>query len=410
MTQTKQTLLRKITGSETASGALLLAAAAIALIWANSPWHEAYTALSETTVGPHALHLDLSLAAWASDGLLALFFFVVGMELKHEFVAGSLRNPKEAAVPMIAAAGGVVVPALVFIAVILTTDPGAVHGWAIPGATDIAFALAVLAVFGRGLPRGLRTFLMTLAVVDDLIAIIIIAIFYTAAIQGLFLGLSLIVIALFGLVVRMRRVRWYLLLALAIVAWALLHSSGVHATVAGVLLGMTVPAVAIHGEQHSRTGSFNHTLHPLSSGVALPIFAFFAAGVTLVGGEGIASIFGQGVVLAVTAGLVIGKPLGVLGTTWVVTRFTRLRLPDAIGLRDLLPVGFLTGIGFTVALLVAELSFPDGHHTAGAKIAVLTASLLAAILGAILLRWDAHKARSADMNEDGIPDQDTGTI
>lgn len=325
-------------------------------------------------------------------------------------MAGSLRNPKEAAVPMIAAAGGVVVPALLYTVVILSTDPGALHGWAIPAATDIAFALAVLAVFGRGLPRGIRTFLMTLAVVDDLIAIVIIAIFYTASINGLFLGLALATVAVFGLVVRMRRVHWYFLIPLALTAWALLHASGVHATVAGVMLGMTVPALAMHGERHSRTDRFNHALHPLSSGVALPIFAFFAAGVTLVGGEGAGSVFGQGVVAAVIAGLVIGKPLGVLGTTWVVTRFTQMRLPDAIGLRDLAPVGFLTGIGFTVALLVAELSFPDGHHTAGAKIAVLAASLLAAILGAILLRWDARKARSADMNEDGIPDQDTRTI
>lgn len=410
MNNPRQNWFRRLTASETASGMLLLAAAAIALIWANSPWHETYTALSEFTVGPRALHLDLSLGAWASDGLLALFFFVVGMELKHEFVAGSLRNPKEAAVPMIAAAGGVAVPALLYTAVILTTDPGAIHGWAIPAATDIAFALAVLAVFGRGLPRGLRTFLMTLAVVDDLIAIVIIAVFYTTAIHGLFLGLSFLAITLFGVLVRGRKIRWYLLLPLAILAWGLLHASGVHATVAGVLLGMTVPAIAMHGEEHSRTNRFNHALHPLSSGVALPIFAFFAAGVTLVGGGGVASIFGQGVVIAVMAGLVIGKPIGVLGATWIVTRFTRMRLPDAIGLRDLLPVGFLTGIGFTVALLVSVLSFPDGHHVAGAKIAVLSASLVAAILGAVLLRWDARKARSADMNEDGIPDRDTRTI
>lgn len=401
----RPTLLRRMTSSETASGSLLLAAAVVAMLWSNSPWRDSYAALSLTTLGPHALHLDLSLAAWASDGLLALFFFVVGMELKHEFVAGSLRNPREAAVPMIAAAGGVAVPALLYAAVALALDPGALHGWAIPTATDIAFALAVLAVFGRGLPRALRTFLMTLAVVDDLIAIVIIAVFYTASINGLFLGLSLATIAVFGLVVRLRRVHWYLLLPLALLSWWFLHSSGVHATVAGVMLGMTVPAVATHGEAYSRTGSFGRLLHPLSSGLALPVFAFFSAGVTLVGGNGPAAVFSQGVVLAVIAGLVVGKPIGVLGAAWLVTRFTRLRLPDAIGLRDLLPVGFLTGIGFTVALLVSALSFPDGHHIAGAKVAVLSASLLAAVLGAILLRWDAGKARSSDMNDDGLPDQ-----
>ncbi|HMR49037.1 MAG TPA: Na+/H+ antiporter NhaA [Arachnia sp.] len=409
-TSPRPTLLRRITSSEPAGGALLLAAAAVAMLWANSPWRDSYAALSLTTLGPHALHLDLSLAAWASDGLLALFFFVVGMELKHEFVAGSLRNPREAAVPMLAAVGGVVVPALLYAAVVLALDPGALHGWAIPTATDIAFALAVLAIFGRGLPRALRTFLMTLAVVDDLIAIVVIAVFYTASINGLFLGLTLVAIAAFGVVVRLRRVYWYLLVPLALLAWWLLHSSGVHATVAGVLLGLMVPAVARHGEARPRTGRFGHALHPLSSGVALPVFAFFSAGVTLVGGDGAAAVFSQGVVAAVMVGLVIGKPLGVLGTTWLVTRFTRLRLPDAIGLRDLVPVGFLTGIGFTVALLVSVLSFPDGQHVAGAKVAVLSASLIAAALGAILLRWDARKARSSDMNKDGLPDQDTRAL
>ena len=402
---------RRWVTAETTSGVLLMIAAAVALLWANSPWRDSYQALSEITIGPAAIHLDLSLATWAADGLLAVFFFVVGVELKHEIVAGSLRNVKHAAVPVLAAVGGMVVPALIFLAVIVFAgDRTAAHGWAIPTATDIAFALAVLAIFGRGLPRALRTFLLTLAVVDDLLAIIVIAVFYTTDIDPLMLVLALACVAVFAVLARMRAPRWWLLVPVAIVAWVLVHESGVHATIAGVLLGFTIPARMIHGETEPRTHRFDAAIRPFSSGVALPIFAFFAAGVTLVGGEGAGAILLQPVVLAIVAGLVVGKVLGVLGVTALVTRLTPLRLPDAIGIRDLLPVGLLTGIGFTVSLLIAELSFPDSEHTAGAKVAVLIGTVLAAALAGALLRWDARKARSADMNDDGTADIDTARI
>ena len=402
---------RRWVTAETTSGVLLMIAAAVALLWANSPWRDSYQALSEITIGPAAIHLDLSLATWAADGLLAVFFFVVGVELKHEIVAGSLRNVKHAAVPVLAAVGGMVVPALIFLAVIVFAgDRTAAHGWAIPTATDIAFALAVLAIFGRGLPRALRTFLLTLAVVDDLLAIIVIAVFYTTDIDPLMLVLALACVAVFAVLARMRTPRWWLLVPVAIVAWVLVHESGVHATIAGVLLGFTIPARMIHGETEPRTHRFDAAIRPFSSGVALPIFAFFAAGVTLVGGEGAGAILLQPVVLAIVAGLVVGKVLGVLGVTALVTRLTPLRLPDAIGIRDLLPVGLLTGIGFTVSLLIAELSFPDSEHTAGAKVAVLIGTVLAAALAGALLRWDARKARSADMNDDGTADIDTARI
>ena len=408
---TARTRARRWVTAETTSGVLLMIAAAAALLWANSPWRDSYRALSEITIGPAAIHLDLSLATWAADGLLAVFFFVVGVELKHEIVAGSLRNVKHAAVPVLAAVGGMVVPALIFLAVIVFAgDRTAAHGWAIPTATDIAFALAVLAIFGRGLPRALRTFLLTLAVVDDLLAIIVIAVFYTTDIDPLMLVLALACVAVFAVLARMRAPRWWLLVPVAIVAWVLVHESGVHATIAGVLLGFTIPARMIHGETEPRTHRFDAAIRPFSSGVALPIFAFFAAGVTLVGGEGAGAILLQPVVLAIVAGLVVGKVLGVLGVTALVTRLTPLRLPDAIGIRDLLPVGLLTGIGFTVSLLIAELSFPDGEHTAGAKVAVLIGTVLAAALAGALLRWDARKARSADMNDDGTADIDTARI
>ena len=408
--------LRTWISRETTGGALLIGAAFLALLWANSPWRESYQTLSDTVVGPATIgslpvHLDLSLATWAADGLLAIFFFVVGVELKQEFVAGSLRNPKEAGVPMIAAVGGMAVPALIYVGVLLAFgEPGALHGWAIPTATDIAFAVGVLAIFGRGLPAAIRTFLLTLAVVDDLLAIVVIAIFYTSEIHWLSLLGTLVCVGLFWWHVRSRKPRWFVLVPLAILAWVLMHTSGVHATIAGVLLGFTVPAIAMHGEAKSRTTRYEHRIKPFSSGFALPVFAFFAAGVSLVDGEGPGAVIGQPVVAAIAAGLVLGKLVGVLGTTALITRITPLRLPDGIGVRDLLPVGFLAGIGFTVSLLISELSFGDSEHTDGAKIAILGASVLAAILGGFSLRWDARRARTADMNLDGRADEIDGYI
>jgi NhaA family Na+:H+ antiporter len=402
--------VRRFLAPETTSGALLLIAAVLALAWANSPWRDGYAALSGIVIGPEALHLDLSLSTWAADGLLAIFFFIVGVELKHEIVVGSLRNIREAAVPVLAAVGGMVMPAIIFVAVVATAgDSTALHGWAIPTATDIAFALAVLAIFGRGLPRALRTFLLTLAVVDDLLAITIIAIFYTAAINLVALAAALVAIAAFAVVVRSRRAPWWILLPIAVVAWGFMHESGVHATIAGVLLGFCVPARPVHGEPGPRTHRYDEVIRPVSSGLALPIFAFFAAGVTLVDGDGW-GILAQPVVLGIVGGLVVGKVVGVLGVTALVTRLTPLRLPDAIGIRDLLPVGLLTGIGFTVSLLIAELSFPDSEHTAGAKAAILLGTLLSAILAAVLLRIDARSPRNADMNEDGVADVDIARI
>ncbi len=399
---------RRWVTQETTSGVLLLVAATLGLVWANTPWRDAFHALAGTVVGPAALHLDLSLSTWAADGLLAIFFFVVGVELKHELVAGSLRNLRQAAVPVFAAVGGMVLPAVIFaLMVIGLGEPTALNGWAIPTATDIAFALAVLAIAGRGLPRALRTFLLTLAVVDDLLAIIVIAVFYTAQIQLLPLLGALAAVALFAVVVRSARPYWWLLIPIGLVAWVFMHASGVHATIAGVLLGLTVPALAVHGERHSRTHRLDEAVRPLSSGIALPLFAFFSAGVTLVDGEGPAAVLTEPVFLAVAVALVAGKLIGIMGTTAIVTRFTPLRLPDAIGLRDLLPVGFLTGIGFTVSLLIAELSFSDGTHQGAAKLGIIAGTVVAAALGAGFLRWDARQARAADMNLDGVVDTDT---
>lgn len=396
--------LRRWASRETTGGALLIAAAAAALLWANSSWRDAYHDLSGTVVGPAAWHLDLDLAHWAADGLLAVFFLVVGLELKREIVVGSLRDPRRAAVPVLAAVGGMAVPAAVYVAVVAAAGDGAaVGGWAIPTATDIAFALAVLAIFGRGLPVAIRTFLLTLAVVDDLLAIVVIAVFYTDTVSAGALALALVAVAAFGLLARSPYVHPWLLAPIGLVAWGLMHASGVHATIAGVLLGLTVPARPVNGEADDRAHRYESALRPWSAVVALPLFAFFSAGVTVVGG-GAGSVLAQAVVPAVVLGLVVGKTCGILGAVALVTRATRLRLPEGIGVRDLAPVGLLAGIGFTVSLLIAELSFTDDDTAAGAKIAVLAGTTLSAVAAAVLLRRDARRPRAADMNADGVPD------
>ncbi len=416
MTQTSdsRTQFKRWVALDKTSGALLLVAAVLAVVWANSPWQDAYQSLTSFEFGPEALHLHLSLAEWAADGLLAIFFFVVGVELKQEFVAGSLRDLKLAGVPIAAAVGGMIVPALCYVAIVASAEPSALKGWAIPTATDIAFALAVLAIFGRGLPMALRTFLLTLAVVDDLLGIIVIATVYTEEIDFVMLGAALVVIAIFGVLVRMPKPQWkplipIVLIPVAVLAWGLMHASGVHATVAGVLLGFTVPALLVHGETSSRTHQCDDAVRPVSSAIALPIFAFLSAGVAVIGGD---SPILEPVSIGVFVGLTIGKVIGVLGATTIMTRVTPLRLPDAIGLRDLLPIGMLTGVGFTVSLLIAELSFKGSgeEHTSPAKAAVLAGSVVAAICAAALLRWDAHKLRDRDMNCDGVVDVDIARI
>ena len=267
-------ILRK----ETVGGVLLIIGALAALVWANSPWSAAYETIRDTRVGPSALHLDLTLGTWAADGLLAIFFFVAGLELKREFVAGDLRDPRRAALPVAAAVGGMAVPALAYVVVNLGAGDGALSGWAIPTATDIAFALAVLAVISTHLPVALRTFLLTLAIVDDLLAITIIAVFYTASLAVTPLLLALVPLAAFGFLVQRRIRSWWLLLPLAALTWVLVHESGVHATVAAVLLAFTVPVARSAGAGGPDAGPglvehFEHRFRPLSAAVAVSVFA-----------------------------------------------------------------------------------------------------------------------------------------
>jgi NhaA family Na+:H+ antiporter len=371
--------------AETVGGLLLLGAAAAALVWANSPWAEAYRWLSDLKIGP------LTLAAWSSDGLLAIFFFVAGLELKREFVAGDLRDPRRAVLPVAAAVGGMAVPAAIFVLVNAGTD--AVSGWAIPTATDIAFALAVLGLINTHLPAALRTFLLTLAVVDDLLAITIIAIFYTSAVHLLPLLLALVPLAVFGVLVQRRVRRWWLLLPLAVAAWVLVHESGVHATVAGVLLAFAVPVRRrAPGAGPGLAEHFEHRFRPLSSAIAVPMFAFFAAGVSFAGAGNVV----DSVTVGIVAGLVAGKTVGIGGATWLVQRFTRAELDSELSWWDVLGLALLGGVGFTVSLLIGELAFgPAGARDAHVKIGVLVGSLLAATLATVVLRLRNRQYRLA---------------
>ncbi|MFT4286751.1 Na+/H+ antiporter NhaA [Nocardioides sp.] len=372
----------EILRAETAGGLLLIAGAIVAIVWANSPWRDSYEALRDARLGPGALHLDLTIGQWASDGLLAIFFFVVGLELKREFVAGDLRDPRRAALPIAAAFGGMVVPALVYAAVNLG-GPGA-QGWAIPMATDIAFAVAVLAVISTHLPSGLRTFLLTLAVVDDLGGVSVIAIFYTDELHLLWLGAALVPIAIFGVLVQRRIRSPWLLVPLAVLAWGLLHASGIHATVAGVLLGFTVP---VRGGSHSLAEHFEHLIRPISAGFAVPVFAFFAAGVAIGGWSGLTGALADRAALGIIAGLVLGKTVGITAATWLLHTFTQAELDDELAWIDVVGMAMLGGIGFTVSLLIGELAFGHGSvRDEHVKVGVLVGSVAAAVLAAVVLR------------------------
>ncbi|MFK4100833.1 Na+/H+ antiporter NhaA [Streptomyces sp. NPDC019531] len=395
--------------TETVGGVLLLIAAVAALIWANVPaLHNSYESFSHFHLGPGALGLDLSIEHWAADGLLAVFFFVAGIELKRELVAGDLKDPKAAALPVVAALCGMAVPALVYTLTNLTGG-GSLAGWAVPTATDIAFALAVLAVIGTWLPSALRAFLLTLAVVDDLFAILIIAVFFTADIDLAALGGAALGLAVFWLLLRKGVRGWYVYVPLALVIWALMYNSGVHATIAGVAMGLMLRCTTREDEKHSPGEDIEHLVRPLSAGLAVPLFALFSAGVS-VSGSALGDVFTQPETLGVVLGLVVGKALGIFGGTWLTARFTRASLSDDLAWADVFAVATLAGIGFTVSLLIGELAFDDATLTDEVKAAVLLGSLIAATLATVLLKLRnatyrrLYEAEERDDDLDGIPD------
>lgn len=373
---------------ETVGGALLVAAAAIALFWANSPWHAVYETLvaSPITVGP----VTLSAEYWAADGLLAVFFFVVGVELRHEFSVGSLVGVRNALAPVAAALGGMVIAASLFL---LIVEPDDRMAWGVPVSTDVAFALAVLAAAGRGLPVEVRVFLLTVAVVNDLGAIIIIAVFYGGTINlsyapALLAALAVVVIAqrLRGRIARAALP--LLLVSSAVVAWFACLRLGVHPTVAGALVGL---ALRPGDEEHPGPGERAlGILRPLSAGVCVPLFAFTALGIA-VDSTVLVSALQDRLLIGIVVGLAVGQPAGVLLGTWLATRAGG-RISESLSWRDVAIVGRLAGIGLTVALLVAQVTFADDpDRLAVAKLSILSAIVVSSLSAAVAARLQVRR-------------------
>lgn len=371
--------------SEVSSSGMLLACTAAALVLANSPWADSYRALASTRLGPWwgDRTFTLSVQAWINDLLMAVFFFVVGLEIKRELVVGQLSSRRKATLPVVAALGGMVVPALLY-AAINRGGPGA-RGWGIPMATDIAFALGVLAAFGRRVPAGLKVFLTALAITDDLGAVLVIALFYTSQLHWVALLVAGALLALVGAVSRAGVRRPFVYAALALGVWAVVFASGVHATVAGVLVAMMVPVRSRRDGAVPAGLALEEKLHAPVAFVILPLFAFFNAGVVIDGA--IADTLAHPVGLGVLIGLVIGKQIGIVLFSWMAVKAGQATLPDGLGWMDIYRAACVAGIGFTMSLFVTELAFggmPD--HVMDAKIGILAASLAAALWGAAAIR------------------------
>lgn len=398
--------LRERLNGEKLGGALLIGAALIGFVLANSPLGGWFGDIAHAEIGLPAIGLQMSVAHWAADGVLAIFFFVVGLELKREFVTGSLRDPRAASLPILAAVFGMAVPALVYTWIVLGAGAeGALRGWAIPVATDIAFALGLLAVLGRGLPPAFRVFLLTLAVVDDLLGIIVIAVFYTTGLALPWLLAAFAAVAVYWVVTHRGWNQRWLLIPLGLIAWYCMLQSGVHATIAGVLLGLAVPAKPIRDDHISLAEDMEHDWNALSQGLALPIFALFSAAVPVGGaGGGFAASLADPAFLGVVAGLLIGKPLGIMLCVVLFRRVPGFRLDPSLGLADIAALGGVAGIGFTVSLLIGELAFRgDELHIDHAHLGVLVGSIAAAVVGGALMAWrsQVHRGRLELTSEEG---------
>jgi NhaA family Na+:H+ antiporter len=384
----------------------MLVATAAAITWATLA-AESYESVRTTTFGPSSLHLHLDVATWAADGLLTVFFFVAGLELRRELTSGNLRRPAEAVLPIVAATCGMVVPALVYTAVNVGGD---LRGWAVPTATDIAFALAVLAVIGTQLPSALRAFLLTLAVVDDLLAIVLIAVVFTSDLQAVPLLIAAGLVVAYGILQSRGLRAWWLYLPMGLVAWALVHESGVHATIVGISFGLLTRAVRRPGEDGPPSERVEHLVQPFSAAVCVPLFALFAAGIEL-SADRLHDVFTDPVPLGIVLGLVVGKTAGVFGGTYLAARITSAELNEELAWGDVFGISLLAGMGFTVSLLIGQLAFDGEPETIElVKIAVLVGSVIAAAPAAVVLaRRNVVYRRiaaeeSADRDADGVPD------
>ena len=369
---------------ETTGGLLLIATSVIALVLANSSLSSAYESFTTFKFGPQSLHLNLTVAQWAADFLLAVFFFVVGNELKHEIVKGSLANPREALVPIVAALSGMTLAATIFL--VLNHGEPAVSAWGIPISTDVAFALAVLALAGRGLPLELRSFLLTVAVVNDLGAISVIAFFYDQGFHLLEFMFAIVSITIFAILQRRHLTSLWLSIPLALNAWYWMYQSGIHATIAGVALGLSMNVHAKSDHEESPAERAEHLLRPISAGLCVPIFAFASIGIAL-DGSAISQMLHANLTQGILFGLVIGQPVGVTLGAFLTTKFTKGTLNPKLSWWDVLIVGMLAAIGFTVALLVSEVSF---HHDvqllSTAKFGIALTNVVAITLAVIAVR------------------------
>ena len=405
----------KIANNERTSGLIMLGFALAGLMLANLPFASPiFEAVSHTQIGIPYTNIHMSISHWVQDGVLTIFFLTVGLDLKHELIAGSLRDPRAAAMPMICALGGMIVPPILFVGTvtifselhagqeIMRLTSGALpslemvrDGWAIPTATDIAFSLAVLALFAKTLPKSLRAFLMTLATVDDLLGIALIALFFSSLNAWYwFVGVVLCGLV-WTMLVRLKRVPWPVVALVGLLAWVMMYQAGVHPTLAGVMVGLLTPAHLVHGEKSLRAERYRQKIQPLSSLFALPVFALFATGVhfeTLTW-----QLFLSPILIAITIALVVGKPLGIMITAWFAKKVIGLRVPDDLRVRDLLPTACACGIGFTVSLLIASLAYSDADLSGEARFGVLVASIIAAaVSGFMLAKQSNHMEEELD--------------
>lgn len=374
-----------------------------------------FEAVAETQLGIPGTNIILPIGHWAQDGLLTIFFLTVGLDLKQELTTGSLANPKAAAVPMLCAVGGMLMPPVLFITVIslfsrfappapgiVTIPTGAdvpfaeaAQGWAIPTATDIAFSLAVLALFAKAMPGSIRAFLMTLATVDDLLAIILIAVFFSSLNAWYwFIGIA-ICAAIWAFLMRLRRVPWLLVAVIGVLAWVMMFEAGVHPTLAGVLVGLLTPSREMHSEKSPRAQRYASKLQPFSSLLALPIFALFATGVHFA--ELSPALMLSPVVIGIIVALVIGKPLGIMITAWLSTHVAGLTMAKGLRVRDMFPAACACGIGFTVSFLIASLAYTNTELSAEGRFGVLMASLIAALISGILLSRQSKRFEKEEL-------------
>jgi NhaA family Na+:H+ antiporter len=371
--------LRAVLSAETRTGIITIAVAIVAIVWVNSPFAWSYDALIHWKFGFPGLTLDVH--AWAADFLLAFFFFVIGIELRHEFTVGSLNSPRKALVPVAAAIGGMVLPALIYVA--FNAGQATAVGWGIPMATDIAFALAVLALVAPKSNPALRVFLLALAVVDDLGAILVIALFYTPSLQPLYFVGALLALGLFAVLQKTRFGHPVVLVAVGLGIWWLVFQSGVHATVAGVALGLLL-ATRASSRKKSLADRALAVFLPVSSYLAIPLFVLVSAGVDLavIGASATTSPVFAGIVV----GLLVGKPLGIVLFVWIAERVFGGRRDPSLNQGDMWLIGTISSIGFTVALLINELALGDSSSGAVGTAAVVVASVIGAVASFVVAK------------------------